>query len=260
MQINKTGDFGWIAGRTPLDPDKPTLVFIHGAGGSSAMWSGQVSGLTEVANTVALDLPGHGASEPPGLESAPEYAAKVAEFMELIEAPSPVPAGLSMGGAVTQQLLLDFPERFDRAVLISTGARLKVLPAIFETIERDFGAYIDLMGKFSVSDKTDPELVRPVLEDTALREPKVVSGDFRACDAFDVMDRLYEVRARVLVITASDDKLTPWKYGEFLAERIPRAGRVHIKDAGHLVPVEKPEETNRAIRNFLMETADESQG
>jgi pimeloyl-ACP methyl ester carboxylesterase len=53
------------------------------------------------------------------------------------------------------------------------------------------------------------------------------------------------------VVTAEEDKLTPPKVGEFLEKSIRTASRIHITDAGHLVPVEKPEETNQAILRFL---------
>jgi pimeloyl-ACP methyl ester carboxylesterase len=59
----------------------------------------------------------------------------------------------------------------------------------------------------------------------------------------------------VLVITAEEDRLTPTKYGIFLEEKIAKASRVHIQDAGHLVPAEKPEEINMAIEDFLDRTA-----
>jgi pimeloyl-ACP methyl ester carboxylesterase len=53
------------------------------------------------------------------------------------------------------------------------------------------------------------------------------------------------------VVTGEDDLLTPPKFGEFLADKIKGAQRVHILDAGHLLPVEKPDELNRAIIDFL---------
>jgi pimeloyl-ACP methyl ester carboxylesterase len=54
-----------------------------------------------------------------------------------------------------------------------------------------------------------------------------------------------------LVVAAADDKLTPVKYGEYLAGAIAGARLLRLADAGHLVVVEKPEEINRAIADFL---------
>jgi pimeloyl-ACP methyl ester carboxylesterase len=55
----------------------------------------------------------------------------------------------------------------------------------------------------------------------------------------------------VLIISAEDDRLTPPKYGLFLERGIPGAVRRHIMDAGHFVPIEKPQEVNAAIAAFL---------
>ena len=110
-----------------------------------------------------------------------------------------------------------------------------------------------MTAQFSASPKTDPALLAPLLEDTAACGPAVTAGDFRACDVFDVRDRLSAIRVPVLVITGEDDKLTPPAYGRFLAEKISSARSVHVMDAGHLVVVEKPEEVNGAIQRFLEE-------
>jgi len=55
----------------------------------------------------------------------------------------------------------------------------------------------------------------------------------------------------VLIVSAEDDRLTPPKYGLFLEKNIPNAVRCHVRDAGHFVPIEKPQEVNAAITAFL---------
>ncbi len=254
MDKRKSGDLAYITGSWPLDPARSTIVFIHGAGGSSVLWHSQVEALAERVNTIALDLPGHGRSTGSGRKTVDDYTRAVVEFVERIDATGPIPCGLSMGGAITQQLLLDYQERFRAGILISTGARLKVMPVIIETIEKDYGAFVEMLGKFAASEKTDPELLRPLLEETALCKPEVALGDFRACNAFDVMGRIPSIEVPVLVINGEDDKLTPPKYGDFLEKGIRNAHRARIKDAGHLVPMEKPDEVNRAILEFLDRT------
>ena len=121
----------------PLDPRKPTLVFIHGAGNSNVLWNSLLRGLDDRRNLLALDLPGHGRSPGTGYAALPDYARVVMDFLIRVEVPGPIPVGLSMGGAITQQLLLDYPDNFLAGVLIGTGARMKVMPVIFETIETE---------------------------------------------------------------------------------------------------------------------------
>ena len=251
MEQRKTNGIGYITDGWPLDPTKSTLVFIHGAGGSGAFWSAQVQGLAAQVNTVAIDLPGHGRSGGGGKSKIEDYVRAVVDFIQQVDIPTPVPCGLSMGGAITQQLLLDFHDQANAAILISTGATLKVAPALLETIENDYDAFVDMICKFSCSKKTNRELVQPFREDLERCQPKITYGDFRACDRFDVTDRLPSIDVPVLVVTAEDDKLTPPKYADVLEKTIKNAVRAHIMDAGHVVPMEKPVAVNQVILEFL---------
>ena len=251
MEDRKTNGIGYITGRWPLDPAKSTIVFIHGAGGSSAFWSAQVQGLVARANTVALDLPGHGRSGGNGKTKIEDYVQAVIDFIKQVDMPTPIPCGLSMGGAITQQLLLDCPDQFKAGILISTGAKLKVAAAIFEAIENDYNGFVDMVGKLAASKKTDPGLVLPFKDEMAGCKPEITHGDFQACNRFNIIERLSSIGTPVLVMSAQDDKLTPPKYADVLEKTIKNAARAHIMDAGHVVPIEKPAEVNQAIMEFL---------
>jgi hypothetical protein len=96
----KVEGISFIAGRWPLEPAKPTLIFLHGAALSGGIWEGQLVALTDIANTLALDLPGHGKSAGPGKETIEDYSSSVMEFLDRLQVPRPVPCGLSMGGAI----------------------------------------------------------------------------------------------------------------------------------------------------------------
>jgi pimeloyl-ACP methyl ester carboxylesterase len=254
MEERTINGIHFACGRWPLDLQRPTLVFIHGSGGSHRLWSAQVAGLTGRANTVALDLPGHGKSEGPGLNVVADYARAVIGFINALPFPQPIPCGLSLGGAIAQQLLLDHPERFRAGVLVSTGARLKVPPAILESIHKDFEAFLASVDRVAFSSKTAEEVKEAYLADARQCPGETVFGDFSACDRFDVMAQLAAIAVPVLVVSATDDLLTPPKYADFLEKSIPGARRAHIADAGHLVPLEQPDEFNRALNGFLDES------
>jgi len=251
MEEREAANLAFLAGEWPMHPARPTLIFLHGAGGSSNHWLPQLDSLVDVANTIAIDLPGHGRSPHPGRKTVEDYTEVVARFVKKLGPPYPVPVGFSMGGAIAQKLLLDHPGKYSAAVLIATGAKLGVMPMILETIEKDFPKYIEMKGQMAASAKTPREIIQPVLDDTALCDPSVVLGDFHACNAFDERSRVKEIEVPVLVITADDDLLTPPMFGGYITGQIPKAHRVHINEAGHLVSVEKPEEVNFAIREFL---------
>jgi len=251
MENREIGGIGFISGHWPLDNDKPTLVFIPGASLTSIFWAPQIHYLREVANTVAVDLPGHGASQGPGKESISDYAQAVLDFIDLIKAPRPIPCGLSMGGAITLQLLIQNGDHFPAGILINTGARLKVMPMIFETIQKNYDDFVEILCVSAISTKSDTEKHRAVIEACSNCRPDVVLGDFKACDSFDVINTLGLIQVPVLVLTASDDNVTPVKYGIFLEKNIKNAKLVNIEDAGHLSPIEKPHEVNRSIQDFL---------
>ncbi len=186
------GDWTFICGRWPLDQSKSTLVFIHGAGESSLLWHAQVESLSPRANTVALDLPGHGGSRGSSHSTVPDYASDVVKFIGAIAAPKPIACGLSMGGAITQQLLLDHCAHFQAGIIISSGARLKVQPELFEMIQTDMVRFVEMVDRLGFSTQTEAAVKKPFLEDSLKAQPQVVFGDFKACHAFDVMARLDE--------------------------------------------------------------------
>jgi pimeloyl-ACP methyl ester carboxylesterase len=255
MEHQSAGDIGFITDTWPLDSGKPTLVFIHGAGTSCRLWESLVEGFSPHANAVAIDLPGHGSSPGKGKDTILEYARAVIDFIEQAHIPHPVPCGLSMGGAIAEHLLIHNDGLFPAGILINTGARLKVLPMIFETILKSYDEYVELTGTFAISRKNDSEDLRKKIRASLQCLPEVVLGDFRACDAFDVMGQLGAIHVPVLVLTAGDDLLTPPKYGAYLAESIKGAHRVNIEDAGHLSPIEKHLDIITAIKDFFIKIA-----
>jgi len=251
MEERMLNGIGYITAHWPLDPARATIVFIHGAGGTGNFWQAQVEGLAERANTLAIDLPGHGRSEGDGEDTIEGYARSVIDFMKWIDVPNPIPCGLSMGGAITLQLLFDCPKLLRAGVLLSTGARLKVAPMIFEALETDYNGYLTMFCEIIASPKTDSEIIRRWRENTARCKPEVTLRDFKACNRFDVMQLLGSIQLPVLVVSAEDDQLTPTKYGEYLKNNLPMARGTHFMEAGHILPMEKPEQFIQAIEKFL---------
>jgi pimeloyl-ACP methyl ester carboxylesterase len=226
-------------------------LFIHGSSQNRLFWRSQVQDLADVANTIAIDLPGHGSSPGPGMDHVAGYAQAVMAFMDEVSIPLPIPCGLSLGGAIAMELLIQHGERFSAGILMNTGARLRVNPFIFETIQKDFNKFLTSIESVGLSAKSDADALRPAIHESSTCLPEVALGDYTACNRFDVMDRLHLIETPVLVLTAADDVLTPVKYGLYLAEKITGANQQTIQDAGHLSPLEKPDRVNRAIRRFL---------
>lgn len=251
MIARKDMGIAYTAGVWPPSPDWPTVVFIHGSGLAKGLWDFQVDALGSHMNTLALDLPGHGESNAPALTRVEDLAETVMRFIESQQLPRPISCGLSLGGAIALQMLLDYPQKLAGGILIGTGARLRVHPAIFEAIEKDFKGFADGMGLYGASPKTDPGRLAPLKEMAAAGRPETCRLDFRACDRFDVMGRLPEIKRPVMIINGADDPLTPPKYSDYLGQHIAHARQVTIPDSGHMAPVEQPEAVNTGITKFV---------
>jgi pimeloyl-ACP methyl ester carboxylesterase len=238
--------------RAPGPDGGPELVLVHGAGGSRLHWPAELRRM-DGATVYSLDLPGHGRSEGPGRETIESYVSAVVDFLDQVGVASPVVVGHSMGGAVAQELALAEPERVSALVLVGTGARLRVDPAILKGIRHDFGRVVDLITEYAWSPDADPALKDTSRE--ALRDagPDVLLGDFLACDRFDVMERVGEIRLPTLLLVGSEDLLTPVKYSRFLAERIAKADLEVVERAGHMVMLEQPDAVGDAVRRFVFQ-------
>jgi pimeloyl-ACP methyl ester carboxylesterase len=251
METREVNGIFYDAGKWPLEPDMPTVIFIHGSANSRRLWKEQLTVISEIVNTLAIDLPGHGKSSGTGMESISDYAGAVMDFINSMEIRKPVPCGLSLGGAITLELLIKEKLRMHAGILINTGSKLRVAPAILDAIEKDYNGFVGSFDKFGISKKSDPGCLKELIEDASAIKMETALGDFRACDKFDIMKDLPDIKVPVLVLTAEDDVLTPPKYGVFMEENIMNASRVHIKDAAHLSPLEQPGPVNRAIIDFL---------
>ncbi len=241
----------WRGAHPPFDPGKPCLVLIHGAGLTGRFFDAQREGLADEADLLAVDLPGHGDSPGPAAETIPAAAQAVLDLLDSLGLRRPVIGGMSMGGGVALQLLADHPDRFSAGALISTGAKLKVRPDMFAAIEADFDGYVGMVGKVAVAPGTDPDRYAHVIADLQAGGPDLAATDFRACDVFDLRDRVGDITVPTLVACGDTDLMTPPKYSDWLADHLPNATRVTIPGAGHFACLERPAEVNRALTGFL---------
>ncbi len=229
---------------------RPNVVLIHGAGGSHLVWPAELRHWSG-ATVYALDLPAHGKSGGRGRTSVVDYAGVVAGWLAALALERAVVVGHSMGGAIAQQLALDYPACVAGVILVATGARLRVLPAILEGLLADYESTLDLINQYAWGPDTPAELVRRGREHLAQANAQVTHGDYVACNTFDVMNRLQDITAPALVIGGTADQLTPVKYATKLAESIPGAQLCLIEGAGHMVMLEKPAQVVQAVADFL---------
>ena len=242
------GDLFYTLSRGPADA--PTIVSLHGAGGTHLHWPAELRQLPG-ATVYTLDLPGHGRSRGAGCDTIVCYAEIVAAFLRVVGIGQAIVLGHSMGGAIAQTMALDFANCVAGLVLVGTGARLRVAPAILEGIRDDFAGSVELITRFAWSPGAPQRLVELGWQALLETSPDVLWGDFTACDRFDVMERLGEIQVPTLIVTGTADRLTPIKYARFLVESISGARLATVEGAGHMVMLERPAEVEKAVREFL---------
>lgn len=238
--------------RVPGNEPRGAIIFIHGAGGNHRHWAYQVPSLGRDLLTLAVDLPGHGLSEGKVAQSIEDYANFIYDFAEHVVGPRFILAGHSMGGAIAMNFALRFPEQLTGLVLVGTGARLRVAPDMLEHFGagKHFSPLIDL----AYGPDTPAKLINLARKEMLQTNPDVYHHDFIACDRFDVMGQVKEIKVPTLVLGASGDRLTPVKFSRYLVEQINNARMEIIEEAGHMMMLEKPEAFNRHLQQFTSTT------
>ncbi|KTG27535.1 alpha/beta fold hydrolase [Haloferax profundi] len=231
----------------------PTVLCIHGSGGSHAVWRGQfrLAGDYPVA---AVDLSGHGESDDvdaePGYETLSAYVDDVVAVAE--ETDASVLVGNSLGGAVVMTLALERDLDLDALVLAGTGAKLAVLDDLLNWLDDDFDQAVSFLHEDDKLFHTDDgRLVEGSKEAMYDAGQAVTRRDFRSCHTFDVRDQLGEITVPTLALVGEYDRLTPPSYHEFLTEEMPNCEMATIEDAAHLAMLEQPGAFNAAVKSFL---------
>lgn len=221
------------------------IVFIHGAGCTGDVFAAQT---TLLEDAIALTLPGHTTpGEPASIE---ELADAVGAELHERNLRNVVLCGHSMGGAVALELALRRQSGVRAIVMLSSGAKLRVAPAILAAIEEDFEGAAHELPRHSFAEPTPERLAAATAMMLAVGQAQTLR-DFRACDAFDRIERLEEVTLPLLALTGDRDVLTPPKFAQALADRVPGARARIVPGAGHHAMVERPGDINDALRAFV---------
>lgn len=232
------------------NPDDETIIFVHGAGGSSATWFMQLRGLSTKMHVISLDLNGHGATalrrEKDVFDS---YLRDIESVASLFS--KPILAGHSMGGALTQTFALKHPELLRGIVLVGTGSKLRVSPAIFEMLENDFERYVKAVAQFMFDESTSQEIVSASQAEVRKCSVEVITRDFAVCDSFNLMDKVNGIDIPTLIIVGESDQMTPVKYSQYMHQQIHGSKIVVLPQAGHAVMLEQAGRFNETLLDWV---------
>ncbi len=228
------------------------VVLIHGAGGMHLSWPPEVRRLAG-ARIYALDLPGHGKTPGRGQQTILGYARKVMEWFEAVGLNRAAFIGHSMGGAIAQEIALQYPENVLALGLFASGTRLPIPPDILNDAASSttYRKAYEAIARLAFSTSGNPDLVELVVQRLAGIRQSVMYGDLLACNEYDASALIGRIHCPTLVLCGSEDRMTPLRFSQYLADSIPAGRLVVIPDAGHMVMLERPQAVAAALGSFL---------
>ena len=228
---------------------KKNIIFIHGWGLSSKIFEPIVNLLGNDYEIYSLDLPGFGKTPIEKKMTLKDYAEFVYEFLKKNQIKDSIIIGHSFGGAVAAKFSLLYPNEISKLILVSASAiRQSRLKMVLVKKAADFLKPLlpEKLRKFVLKllklDQTDyAQIESPELKET-----------FKNIIAEDLKHDLSLIKSPTLIIWGENDAVTPLTEGELIATSIPGAKFEIIKNAGHFIFLEKPEEFIELIKEFSL--------
>ena len=249
-----TGGKAWEAGL-------PLLVFVHGAGGTQTVWISQSRALAHHGwNVAALDLPGHGQSEDvEGIASVEDYSEWLAEVLGALGQGPAVLAGHSLGVGITLTCAATHGGKVAALLLLASRLEMAVAPALLNDTRdnppqatRFIAAYGHAPGSHLGGAPTPGSwLMGSTRSLVGGCDGAVLHRDFVASNEWKGSDYAGRVSCPTLVVSGSQDRMTPAAAGRRMAEAIPGAQYVEVPTAGHFLMAETPRPVLKIMREFL---------
>jgi pimeloyl-ACP methyl ester carboxylesterase len=246
--------------------DGEPLILVHAGIADSRMWDGQFGAFAERYRVIRYDMRGFGRTVDTvrGPYSHHEDLRGLLDFLGIERARF---VGCSMGGKTLIDFALEFPERTRTLVLVGSavgGFEPDVDPPeewdelvaadeagdLERVSELEVGVWVD--GPYRGPDHVDPA-VRDLVQEMdliALKNGASGSGDERPPEP-PAANRLAEIKIPALVVVGDRDRPEIVAAAELLEERLPNAQKVVMPGTAHLPSMERPEEFNRIVLEFL---------
>jgi pimeloyl-ACP methyl ester carboxylesterase len=243
------------------DAAKPTVVFVHGAGLDHS-WFGLQSRYFGYhgRNVLAVDLPGHGRSEGPPLESIEAMADWVSQVLQKLKIEKASVVGHSMGSLVALEFAARHPAQAERIALIALAVPMKVAEPFLEAARKNDYAAFDMHTIWGHAAQVplgaNPNPGMWMYGDTLARlerlAPGVLYNDLKASNDYAAgLESAAKVKCPALLILGRRDVMTPPRTTQSLQGRIPGAKTVEIGSSGHSLMAEAPDATLDALIEFL---------
>lgn len=264
MRFSVDGKDAFAAtGGRPFDPAKLALVCVHGAGMDHTVWAMQTRYFAHHGwSVLALDLPGHGASAGPALTTVEDMGAWVRRAAQAAGATRAAYVGHSMGALAALEAAAGSGEAALALLMLGVVPTMAVHPdlqaaadsgnhrAVETMIGWGFGRPMQIGGNRAPGSWVSGAGLR-VLE-RGLAGP--LGTDLRASNNYaGALAAAANVLCPALVIAGDDDRMTPARQAGPLIQALPNARTVTLARTGHMMSIERPDETLDAMRDFLAE-------
>ena len=249
------------SGGETFDAAKPAVLLIHGAGMDHTVWSLQARYLAHHGHGVlAVDLPGHGRSEGPLLDSIEAMADWIGRLLDAAGLARAALVGHSMGALTALDAAAHIPARISHLGLIGVAPAMPVHPDLLAAARQNLALASELVTSWGfgpaghLGRNPSPGLwmmggAYRLLEHAPAG---VLGNDLAACAMYQgAPDAAGKVACPTLLLLGADDRMTPAKQGRELAASIRGAEARVLPGIGHMVMTEAPDETIDALAELL---------
>ncbi len=228
------------------------VVFCHSFGGDSSHWKNQLAHLRPTRRATAFDFRGHGKSSASAAAqySADALAGDIAAVVDGLDLDKFVLVGHSMGGCAAIAYADSHPDRVAGLVLAGTPGKTpdEISQPVMASLRSDAYQKVmdDYMKKLVIGSR--PE-VASKLNDSVSQIPRETTVNIiQAMFEFDPLDMVKRFKGPILIIVTPNDQKQP----NALCNQVPGVQSKIIEGTSHWTQLDKPEDFNRALDNFLM--------
>ena len=264
ITVNHADLYAYTGGKA-FAPERPTVVFIHGALNDHSVWILQSRYFANHGyNVLAIDLPGHCKSAGDAPETVEQAARTVIALLDALGVQKAALVGHSLGSLIALEAASQAPERVSHLALLGTAFPMRVSAALLEAAVSSPMQGIDMVNTFSHSMMAPPPstlgpgtwllgagraLMRRVLASNA--DVNVFYRSFKACDSYNGGEQaMPKVQCPTLFVLGDNDQMTPPKAAQSLVKVCAQPTVVQLP-AGHSLMTEAPEGVLQALKDFL---------
>ena len=238
-----------------IDINKDTIVFLHGSGLSHIVWSlAEQFFSSKNYNVLSIDLPGHGNSDGPCLDSVEKIADWMEKVFDKLKLENLILVGHSQGCLEILEYSSRYKERLKKLVFVGGSNKMPVHPDLIELAQSGHSDAVKLMMKWGYEGSKKFIGGNPV--EKIIQSPRDISEilavDLNACNNYSNGSEAAKViDLPSMLIFGELDKMVNLEAGKKFSNLIKNSTTHVIKGCGHMIMIEKAFEMREKILEFL---------